>query len=158
MLLFLRNSLLYSFLCPEKSQLTMLGTGGWDIYVSGVNGFVGKDGVTKGGLFDANSGNPWCQQDCSRLHPAEVTKMIKALEAGNKDEAITCSKVKFNIVAIEKDNTLMHAFGPKNIPMVMKITEGKRAIVIGFGDENSNHGSMTAAVERTVAYLNPAGY
>jgi hypothetical protein len=25
----------------------MLGTGGWDIYVSGVNGFVGKDGVTK---------------------------------------------------------------------------------------------------------------
>jgi hypothetical protein len=114
----------------------------------------------KGGLFDANSGNPWCQQDCSRLHPAEVTKMIKALEAGNKDEAIICSKVKFSIVAIEKDNTLMHAFGPKNIPMVMKIvrvkrtkqililrkTEGKRAIVIGFGDENSNHGSMTAAV------------
>lgn len=77
--------------------------------------------IMKGGLFDANSGNPWCQQDCSRLHPAEVTKMIKALEAGNKDEAITCSKVKFNIVAIEKDNTLMHAFGPKNIPMVMKI-------------------------------------
>ena len=55
--------------------------------------------------------------------------MIKALEAGKLDEPITCSKVKFSIVAIEKDNTLMHALGPKNVPMVMKMVGFDKGIV-----------------------------
>jgi len=37
---------------------------------------VVKDGVVKGGIFDAQTGNPWCHKDCSRFHPTEVQKMV----------------------------------------------------------------------------------
>ena len=36
-----------------------------------------KDGVVKGGIFDAQTGNPWCHKDCSRFHPTEVQKMVR---------------------------------------------------------------------------------
>ena len=78
------------------------------------------DGVLKGGLFDAQSGNPWCHKECSRLHPSEVQKMVKALADGKSDEEFLCAKVKHKIATIEKDNTLMHAFAGDN-PLVMKI-------------------------------------
>lgn len=80
-----------------------------------------KDGVTKGGLFDAQSGNPWCHKECSRLHPGEVLKMVKALSDGAVNDELLCSKIKHKIVALEKDNTLMHADGPGDKPMIMKI-------------------------------------
>ena len=59
-----------------NENFKMIGQGGWDVYVTGANGFVGKDGVVKGGLFDAQTGNPWCHKDCSRFHPTEVLKMV----------------------------------------------------------------------------------
>ena len=82
-----------SYVCCAKSALAsqlvkskkekmnenfqMIGQGGWDVYVTGANGFVGKDGVIKGGLFDAQTGNPWCHKECSRFHPTEVLKMVR---------------------------------------------------------------------------------
>ena len=54
----------------------MLGQGGWDVYVTGANGFIGKDTVVKGGIFDAQTGNPWCHKDLNRFHPSEVQKMV----------------------------------------------------------------------------------
>ena len=37
----------------------MIGTGGWDIFVTGVNGFVGKDGTTKGNRLKILNANFW---------------------------------------------------------------------------------------------------
>ena len=78
------------------------------------------DGVIKGGLFDAQTGNPWCHKDCGRIHPNEILKMLKALQDGAVKSEITLSKAKYTVAATEKDNTLMHAFSGA-IPMVMKV-------------------------------------
>ena len=43
------------------------------------------------------------------------------MEGGQKDAIFTASKVKYQVATYEKDNTLMHAFGPGNIPLVLKI-------------------------------------
>ena len=37
----------------------MIGTGGWDIFVTGVNGFVGKDGTTKGNRLKILNASFW---------------------------------------------------------------------------------------------------
>jgi hypothetical protein len=140
----------------EKTE-KMIGQGGWDVYVTGVNGFVGKDGVVKGGIFDAQTGNPWCHKDCSRFHPTEVQKMIAAMRAGVADVEFTASKQKYKIAKIEKNNTLLFAFGQMG-PLVLTITEGEKCIVVGFGDEKSETGAMTAAVERTTEYISKTGY
>ena len=110
-----------------------------------------KDGVVKGGIFDAQTGNPWCHKDCSRFHPTEVQKMVRvsytfviicliyahptyhmvildddfvikiaAMRAGVADVEFTASKQKYKIAKIEKNNTLLFAFGQKG-PLVLTI-------------------------------------
>jgi len=144
---------------------------------------VVKDGVVKGGIFDAQTGNPWCHKDCSRFHPTEVQKMVRvsytfviicliyahptyhmvildddfvikiaAMRAGVADVEFTASKQKYKIAKIEKNNTLLFAFGQKG-PLVLTITEGEKCIVVGFGDEKSETGAMTAAVGKSFSFV-----
>jgi len=53
---------------------------------------------------------------------------------------------------IEKNNTLLFAFGQKG-PLVLTITEGEKCIVVGFGDEKSETGAMTAAVGKLFSFV-----
>ena len=43
------------------------------------------------------------------------------MQDGQKDATFTASKVKYTVAVCEKDNTLMHALGPNNVPLVLKI-------------------------------------
>lgn len=51
------------------------------------------------------------------------------MEGGQKDAIFTASKVKYQVATYEKDNTLMHAFGPGNIPLVLKIVSSFDVII-----------------------------
>ena len=43
------------------------------------------------------------------------------MQDGQKDVTFTVMKVKYTVATCEKDNTLMHALGPNNVPLVLKI-------------------------------------
>ena len=102
----------------------------------------------KGGLFDANTGNPWCHKECGRVHPNEILKMVKALESrvqifadlwvkiiifvtlkilnkAKEGDEFTVAKVKYTIASVEKDNTLLLAFAGEK-PLVLKIVSQKK--------------------------------
>ena len=94
-----------------NENFKMIGQGGWDVYVTGANGFVGKDGVVKGGLFDAQTGNPWCHKDCSRFHPTEVLKMVSKMSVSKNQIMVRSKQCKMDKRTLylppQKSNTLL---------------------------------------------------
>ena len=52
------------------------------------------------------------------------------MQDGQKDVTFTVMKVKYTVATCEKDNTLMHALGPNNVPLVLKIVRFWRSLTL----------------------------
>ena len=52
------------------------------------------------------------------------------MQDGQKDVTFTVMKVKYTVATCEKDNTLMHALGPNNVPLVLKIVRLWRSLTL----------------------------
>ena len=55
---------------------------GWDAYVKGKNGYVGRGGIEKGGIFGGKDGQTWASVDLN-LQPEEITKILQIYSASN---------------------------------------------------------------------------
>ncbi|CBY38822.1 unnamed protein product [Oikopleura dioica] len=125
---------------------------GWENHVAGPKGFVGSDGICRGGIFDASSGKRWASANF-KVSASEIVPLKKMLGGGAT--AATINGEKFIAIRMLPDKNLMHMRSPNKEPMTVMFvkTAGKEACLVGVGAAGASAGDIAKGMGRVADKL-----
>merc|ERR1712131_397796 len=127
---------------------------GWETYVIGKNGFVGRNGISSGGIFGNSDGHTWASVKISAT-PDQITKMVNLFDDPSMGytRGFELGTQRFTLLRIDpydgflQGRSVKHSEGELTCSIAAVRTN--RALCIAIGEKDANGGSVSVPLVKS---------
>ena len=133
---------------------------GWDAYVTGKNGFVGRGGIEKGGIFGQNDGKVWAEVKLSKISSQEVLKIVETYNGDSSafSNGIYLEGERYTLLRMDPFDGFIQARSTNEDGRSVSIVQTKQAIFVAISECDGNGGSVSVTLGKVVDYVRKQGF
>merc|ERR1712139_100919 len=141
--------------------LVCLMVNGWETYVIGQNGFVGRGGIAKGGIYGRKDGRTWAS-----LRLGASAEQLQSLNALFNDPSSGYTKgfhiedQRFTLLRIDVQDGFLQgrSTGGDGEQRSITVVRTQKALLLAVSEPNANAGTISVTLGKVVDYIRERGF